>query len=162
MAIKGDITGLEVLEYGGAPLVPLNNGYSRGPKSGVIQSDISGGLTKQNKRYYNQPYVVQASFYLGSPALVDFLNVFVNRNEGKKFICHLAADYAYVEPHVVQVISDWQQSDVDYFSSTVTLTLEVVSGRIACYDNFIYDFNKCVGDETGCVLQSLETLVRAF
>ena len=54
MATKGDISDLDVLMYGGVPLKPLRDSFTRRRTSGVTQSEMEGGLTRQRKKFYNQ------------------------------------------------------------------------------------------------------------
>ena len=98
MATKGNVSDLDVLIYGGKPLVPLVSGFNRHRKSGVVRSNVSGGTTRQRKKYFNMPHVASVTFYLGSASAQDFIQSFINRNEGKKFICYLSADRPIVEP----------------------------------------------------------------
>lgn len=162
MALKGDASDLDTLAFGGKPLVPLVSGFSKHRRSGVIQSSVPGGMTRQRLKYYNNPHVAEATFYLETGAQQDFIQMFFNRNEGKKFICHLAADNSTVEPYVVQVIGDWKLPYNSSQDAQLSVTLEIVPSRSFCYDEFIYDMGQCLGDELGCMMQELEYLVRRF
>ncbi len=129
MATKGDISDLDVLEFGGEPIVPQVSGFNRMRKSGVVQSSASGGARRQRKKFFNMPHEASASFYLNSVTKMDYMQSFINLNEGKKFICHLAADSSAVEPYVVQVISEWQFTEVNAVESMVSCQLEIFSTK---------------------------------
>ena len=91
MATKGDISDLETLVYGGKPVVPLVEGFTRTRQGGVVRSDVSGGASRQRKKYYGTTHLAQATFYLRSPAMQDYIQMFINANEGKRWVCHLSA-----------------------------------------------------------------------
>ena len=129
MATKGDISGLNVLMFGSKALVPLVAGFNRFRKSGVIQSSATGGARRQRKKYFNMVHEVNASFYLGTPAMIDYMNSFIDLNEGRKFICYLAADSSAVEPYVVQSISEWDFPELNAVEGTVSTVLEVFSTK---------------------------------
>ena len=147
MAVKGDITGLDVLAFGQKPLVPLNSGFSRTRESGVARSSSPGGASRQRKKYYGTVHVVNVTFRLDTPAKQDFIQKFINRNEGKRFICYLAADRPVVEPYVVQAVSDWSHEDVSAIDSDVTVQLEVYSTSEPCLDAYLYTMYQCYGDD---------------
>lgn len=147
MAIKGDVTGLDVLMFGQKPLVPLNSGFSRTRDSGVARSSSPGGASRLRKKYYGTTHLVNATFYLDSPAKQDFIQRFINRNEGKRFICHLAADRPIVEPYVVQAVSEWSHDDVSAIYGNVTVQLEVYSTSEPCLDEWFYNMYQCYGDD---------------
>lgn len=162
MALKGDVTGLDTLLFGGKPMVPLIRGNSKQMISGVISTRFQGGATRQRVKYYNNNHIMEASFYLESPTQQAFMKLFENRNQGKHFICYLSADSANVEPYVVQVVSEWVYSENTAKDAYLNVTLEITPSRSFCYDNFIYDMTVCTGSELGCILLSLKTLVRSF
>jgi len=129
MATKGDISDLDVLMFGLKPIVPQVSGFNRLRKSGVVQSNAAGGARRQRKKFFNMPHEANASFYLDSVAMMDYMQSFINLNEGKKFICHLAADSAAVEPYVVQTVSEWEFVEVNAVESRVSCTLEIFSTK---------------------------------
>jgi hypothetical protein len=160
MATKGDITDLAVLEYNGAPLVPLVSGFTRTRHSGVVRSKAAGGSMRQRKKYYNMPHVADVSFYLGDPALQDFIQLFIGQNEGKKFICYLAADRPVVEPYVVQAIDEWHHSDVNAITGIVHCQFEIFSVRDVCLDEFLASIYPCVGENLYCLLTGMDEIVK--
>ena len=160
MATKGDVSDLDTLIFGGKPLVPLVSGFNRFRRSGVIRSKVSGGSTRQRKKNFNMPHIAEVTFYLRSPASQDYIQTFINRNEGKKFICHLSADRPIVEPYVVQAISDWQHIEVNVVTGTVTCQLEIFSTREECLDNFTYEFYQCMGDDLYCIITGMSDIVK--
>lgn len=147
MATKGDISDLQVLQYGGVPMVPLVEGFTRTRQSGVVRSDVAGGASRQRKKYYGTTHLAQATFYLRSPAQMDFIQLFINANEGKRWICHLAADRPLVEPYVVQNLTDWNHVEVNALKGTVTVQLEIFSARDECLDEFLGIVYPCIGDD---------------
>lgn len=147
MATKGDISDLDVLLFGGEPMIPLVDGFSRYRKSGIVSSDVDGGTTRQRKKYFNNPHIATASFMLETPAEQDFIQIFFERNEGKYFVCHLAADRPLIEPYVVQVISDWSNDYVSMVDGQLTVTLEIVSARDTILDGFMFDMYQNVGSD---------------
>lgn len=160
MATKGDISDLDVLVFGKQPLIPLVSGFSRNRRSGVVQSSAAGGATRQRKKFYGTVYEARAKFYLETPAQQAFIKQFFERNEGKRFICHLAADRPVVEPYVVQVISEWNDSYVSAVDGELSVTLEIFSVRTdPCLDDFLYEMYQCLGDDVYCVLKGITEVV---
>lgn len=162
MTTKGDISSLDVLQFGGEPMIPLVSGYSRYRKSGVIGSDVEGGSTRQRKKYFNNPHIAAASFMLETPAAQDFIQMFFERNEGKYFVCHLAADRPLVEPYVVQVISDWVNDYVSMVDGKLTVTLEIVSARDTTLDDFMFDMYGVIGSDLYDVLLGFKQIVKVM
>ena len=162
MATKGDISDLDEFIYGGEPIVPQLNGFSRRRKSGVVSSNTSGGLTRQRKKFYNQPYLVDCTYYLHSPSMQDFIKIFFERNEGKKFVAWLRADRAVLDSHVVQVVSDWEDSYASAVDGMLSVTLEVVSVRDAWLDDTLFDLYQLSGDDVINTTEGMEEIVRAM
>jgi len=164
MATKGDITGLAVLMFGGVPMVPqvAIGGYSRYRKSGVVTSDASGGASRQRKKYYGNTHVAEVTFYLETAQQQDFMELFFRRNEGKRFICHLAADRPIVEPYVVQMIGDANYSEVNAKDSVCSVTLEIFSARDADLDEFLAETYPVLGSELQDVLLGFHPIVEAM
>ena len=158
MAVKGDVTGLDVLAFGQKPMVPLNSGFSRTRESGVARSSAPGGASRQRKRYYGTVHVANVTFRLDSPAMQDFIQRFINRNEGKRFICYLAADRPLVEPYVVQAVSEWSHEDVSALQADVSVQLEVYSTSEPCLDELLYQLYQCYGDDLCEVVDLFSTL----
>ena len=147
MATKGDISDLETLVYGGKPVVPLVEGFTRTRQGGVVRSDVSGGASRQRKKYYGTTHLAQATFYLRSPAMQDYIQMFINANEGKRWICHLSADRPLVEPYVVQALTDWNHVEVNALRGTVTVQLEIFSARDQALDDIIFPMYQEIGDD---------------
>ena len=162
MATKGDISDLDVLKFGGKNMIPVVSGFSRVRVSGIVQSDVSGGTTVQRKKYYNMPYVCGASFYLDDEFMQDFIKTFFSRNEGKYFICYMKADRPIIEPYVVQVISEWEDSYVSAVDGSLTVTLEVVSVRDLDLDDFLYNVYSEVGSDLYNWLLGYKSIVNAI
>lgn len=158
--IKGDVTGLDTLQYGGKPMIPLTSGFSRSRRSGIRQNEVVAGVTRQRKKFYGNAYVAEATFYLNTPQQQDFLKLFFERNEGKTFICHLSADRPIVEPYTVRVISDWEDSSVSAVNGTLTVTLEIDSVRCPELDNFLWTMYNCRGDDTYGILSGITRMTR--
>lgn len=160
MATKGDISDLDVLWFGGKPMVPVVSGFSRVRRSGVVQSQAAGGATRQRKKFYGTVYEARVKFYLGTPAQQAYIKQFFERNEGKRFICHLSADRPVVEPYVVQVISEWEDSYVSAVDAELSATIEIFSVRTdPCLDDFLYEMYGCLGDDLYCVLTGITEIV---
>ncbi len=162
MATKGDISDLDVLLYGGQPVVPLVEGFTRTRQGGVIRSDVSGGASRQRKKYYGTTHLAQATFYLRSPAMQDFIQLFINKNEGKRWICHLAADRPLVEPYVVQALTDWNHVEVNALRGSVTVQLEIFSARNQCADEFLGAVYPCMGDDICEYLKMFGTMTEGW
>lgn len=152
MATKGDISGLDVLVYGGVPMIPVMSGFTLATRSGVVQSNSPGGMTRQRKKYYGNSYVAEAKFIFKSLAEQDFMRSFFQSNEGKKFICHLRADRPVIEPHVVQLLSEWPESLISRKSSSITVTLEITRARCPSLDDFLKVMYGCNGDDVCKIL----------
>lgn len=161
MAIKGDVSDLDTLMYGGEPIVPqvAIGGYSYRLKSGVVMNDTTGGATRQRTKFFGMPYRANASFYAETALMQDYILSFMRRNQGKKFICHTRADRPIVEPYVVQVIDDWEFQDVNFKDCVLTVELEIVSVRDDCLDEFIYNTYSCWGDNAYCNLKAFGEIV---
>ncbi len=159
MATKGDVSDLDELIFGGDALVPLVSGFNRFRRSGVVQSNVSGGTTRQRKKYFNMPHVADVTFYLRSPMMQDFIQSFINRNEGKKFICHLSADRPIVEPYVCQSITEWQHVEVNAIEGTVTCQFEIFSTSEVCLDEFVYNSYACMGEDMHCIISGMSEIV---
>lgn len=155
MAIKGDVTGLDELIYQGEPMIPLVSDFSGARRSGVIQSDMNGGRTRQRKKFYNNPLVKSVSFYLETTQQQDFFALFALRNEGKPFICHLRGSRPIVEPHVVQVISDWEETLATAVDGVYEMQMEIIDVRDECLDEFLFPMYQCSGDNLYGVLSGI-------
>ena len=162
MATKGDISGLDVLMYGGVPLVPLVDSFTRVRKTGVVASDTQGGLTRQRKKFYNQPYLAEVTYRLETVGMQDFIKVFFERNEGKKFIAHLSADRPITEPYVVQVVGDWGDAYASAVDGDVTFTLEIQSVRDQDLDDYLFFMYQAYGDDFVPYMDGLKYIVKAM
>ena len=164
MATKGDISGLDVLQLGGKPIVPqvAIGGFERTRKSGVVYSDTSGGASRQRKKYFGTNHIADVTFYLETAQEQDFMELFVIRNEGKKFICHLSADRPIVEPYVVQMVSDVNFADVNAKDANATVTLEIFTARDPILDDYLYDNYKNYGSDLYPVLLGYREIVEAM
>lgn len=162
MATKGDISDLETLVYGGKPVVPLVEGFTRTRQGGVVRSDVSGGASRQRKKYYGTTHLAQATFYLRSPAMQDYIQMFINANEGKRWVCHLSADRPLVEPYVVQALTDWNHVEVNALRGTVTVQLEIFSARDECLDGIVYPLYQCIGDDLCEYLDMFGTMTQGW
>lgn len=161
MATKGDISDLDTLLFGGKPMVPqvAIGGYSRSRKSGVVNSDLMAGATRQRKKYFGNVHVANVTFYLETAQQQDYMEIFVNRNEGKKFICHLAADRPLVEPYVVQIISEVEYSDVNAKDSSASMTLEIFSVREPALDDLLFELYPVYGSGLNSLFLGLHEIV---
>ena len=162
MATKGDISDLNVLLYGGQPMVPLVEGFTRSRQSGVVRSDVAGGASRQRKKYFGTTHIASATFYLRSPAQMDYIQLFINNNEGKRWICHLAADRPLVEPYVVQALTDWNHVEVNALRGTVTVQLEIFSARDECLDGLLNILYPCIGDNICEYLELFGTMTEGW
>lgn len=162
MATKGDISDLSVLFYGGQPMVPLVEGFTRSRQSGVVRSDVAGGASRQRKKYFGTTHIASATFYLHSPAQMDYIQLFINNNEGKRWICHLAADRPLVEPYVVQALTDWNHVEVNALRGTVTVQLEIFSARDECLDETLGVLYPCIGDDICEYLELFGTMTEGW
>ena len=162
MATKGDISGLDEFIYGGQPFVPMVNGFARRRKSGVTRSNVAGGLTRQRKKFYNQPYLADVTYFLETEGQQDFIKLFFERNEGKRFIAYLRADRPILEPYVVQVVSECEDSYASAVDGLLTVTLEIVSVRDKELDDYLFDLYQQVGDELTAYDDGFEQIVQAM
>lgn len=162
MATKGDISGLDVLMFGGVNMTPLVSGFSRSRRPGVVSNDVTGGTTRQRKKYFNNPHIASATFRLETAAEQDYIQLFFERNEGKKFICHLSADRPLIEPYVVQVVSDWENDYVSMVDGSLSVTIEIVSARDKTLDEFLWEMYPVVGSGLHDVLLGFKDIVKAM
>lgn len=159
MATKGDISGLDVLQFGGEPLVPLLQSYSGSRASGVTRSDLPGGASRQRKRYFGTTYLYEATFFLDTVQMQDYFRVFLQYNEGKRFICHLRADRPIVEPYVVQLGSDVTEDYMSQADGQVSMTLEVYSARDPELDEMLHYLYPVYGGEIDGFILGINDLV---
>lgn len=164
MATKGDISGLDVLKFGDEYLIPqvAQGGFSRSKKSGVVRSDTAGGASRQRKKYFGNTHIAEVTFYLETAQHQDFMEMFINRNEGKRFICHLAADRPIVEPYVVQIDSEVSFSDVNAKDAIATMTLEIFSARDTVLDDYLYEMYNLYGVNYAGTLLGYREIVEAM
>lgn len=164
MATKGDISGLDVLVFGGKPIVPqvAQGGFERVKTSGVVRSAAAGGASRQRKKYFGNTHIAEVTFYLETAQQQDYMEMFINRNEGKRFICHLAADRPIVEPYVVQLDSDVTFSDVNAKDATASMTLEIFSARDPVLDDWLYELYQSIGDTVGAYVNGFKDIVKAM
>lgn len=162
MATKGDISGLDVLLFGDVPMVPLVDSFTRVRRSGVVQSDTQGGLTRQRKKFYNQPYTASVTYRLETVEQQDFIKIFFERNEGKKFIAYLSADRPITEPYVVQVVSDWSDPFASGVDGDTTVTLEIVSVRDSELDDILFPIYQQYGADYIDMIDGFEYYVKAM
>lgn len=161
MATKGDLTGLDVLTFGGQPLVPsvAVGGFGRYKKSGVVRSNNSGGASRQRRKYFGTTHIANVTFYLETAAHQDFFEMFVERNQGKRFICHLQADRPIVEPYVVQITSEVQFSEVNAISSQASMEMEIYSVRDREVDDLMFTLYSSIGVEAMALFVYLHDIV---
>ncbi len=164
MATKGDISDLDVLQFGGSPMIPqvAQGGFSRTRKSGVVRSDSAGGASRQRKKYFGNTHIADVTFYLETAQQQDYMEMFSVRNEGKKFICHLSADRPLVEPYVVQIISEINFSEVNAKDSIATMTLEIFPVRDQVLDDWLYDYYQIFGSDLKGYLLDFGEIVKAM
>jgi len=162
MATKGDISGLDVFMYGGVPLLPLVDSFTRVKKVGTITSDVQGGLTRQRKKFYNQPYLAEVTYRLETVGMQDFIKVFFERNEGKKFVAYLSADRPITEPYVVQVVGGWQDPFASAVDGDTTFTLEIQSVRDQDLDDYLFELYQEYGDDFIEYFDGLKYIVKAM
>lgn len=163
MATKGDISDLEVLQFGGKPMIPqvAQGGFSRTRKSGVVRSDSAGGASRQRKKYFGTTHIADVTFYLETAQQQDYMELFTVMNEGKRFICHLVADRPLVEPYVVQITSEVNYSEVNAKESIATMTLEIFPARDPVLDEWLYDFYQNFSD-LNSYLNGFKQIVKAM
>lgn len=163
MATKGDISDLEVLQFGGKPMIPqvAQGGFSRTRKSGVVRSDSAGGASRQRKKYFGTTHIADVTFYLETAQQQDYMELFTVMNEGKRFICHLVADRPLVEPYVVQITSEVSYSEVNAKESIATMTLEIFPARDPVLDEWLYDFYQNFSD-LNSYLNGFKQIVKAM
>lgn len=161
MAINGDATGLETLMFGGKPIVPqvAQGGFSRVKQQGVIVSNVAGGAGRIRRKYHGGVHVANVTFYLETAQHQDFMELFLERNAGKRFICHLAADRPIIEPYVVQIVSDSTFSEVTAVDATVSMTLEVFSARDRQLDEWLAASYPVYGDDLYGLINSYREIV---
>jgi hypothetical protein len=164
MATKGDISDLDVLQFGGEPIVPQvgQSSFDRRRNSGVVTSDVAGGASRQRKKYFNTTHMAEVGFYLETAQMQDYMELFVRNNEGKKFICYLAADRPLVEPYVVQFIGDVNYGDVDAKDSLATATLEIFPARDQVLDDYLYSLYPVVGNDLAGYLSGFKQIVMSM
>ena len=93
---------------------------------------------------------------------MDYIRLFINNNEGKRWICHLSADRPLVEPYVVQALTDWNHVEVNALRGTVTVQLEIFSARNPCADEFLSAVYPCIGDDICEYLELFGTITEGW
>lgn len=145
MALVGTTDDLDEFVYAGRPILPEKDSYSVTLQGGVEYSDIPGGMSKSQLQFYNSPYNVSVN-YIGLDAFkIDYIENFLNRNRGQKFIAHLAISDSKIEPYVVQYLERGQVSKTG-FNGSISLTLQVEPAVDTCFQQVIIDYGKCMGN----------------
>lgn len=163
MGVKGDVSTLDTLMFNGQPIIPqvAINGYSYNKRSGIVASNVAGGATRQRKKYYGSVYVADVTFYCETLIIFDYINMFLQRNEGKYFICNLMADRPIVEPYVVQAVDVWKVSDVNSHDITVSTVLEIIPARNKELDELLVPlYSKYYGSDISNIIFSLHELLK--
>jgi len=150
------------LMFNGEPLVPRISGFTKSKKSGVIQNEANAGTRRQRKKYFDTTHDVNASFYLGSPEILDYMLSFIDTNEGEVFICHLATDRPEIEPSMVQAVSEWEFTEINTIESIVSCELEVFTTKILVFDQFLNAEYAALGGDIHRALVGLGEIIEAI
>jgi hypothetical protein len=92
----------------------------------------------------------------------DFIKVFFERNEGKKFVAYLSADRPITEPYVVQVVGGWQDPFASAVDGDTTFTLEIQSVRDQDLDDYLFLMYQQYGDDFPDYMDGLKYIVKAM
>ena len=145
MALIGDTSDLERFQYAGKYILPEKGSYSVRAKSGAVYSEVNGGMTKQQLQFLNQPYYVSVTYIALDQFKIDYINNFLKRNDGQKFVTQLMIESGHIEEYVVQVVGD-TDSSMTGFNGSISLTLEVEPAIDTCWVQFINDYAPCMGN----------------
>ena len=143
MALIGDTSDLERFQYAGKYILPEKGSYSVTAKSGAVYSEVNGGMTKQQLQFLNQPYYVSVTYIALDQFKIDYINNFLKRNDGQKFVTQLMIESGHIEEYVVQVVGD-TDSSMTGFNGSISLTLEVEPSIDACWVDFISEWGLCM------------------
>lgn len=149
MALKGDVTGLATFQYGGKPVLPQQDSYQVSLQGGIVSSSFSAGLDKQLIQFQNSPYEVSVTYFAMDQSESMFIEQFLNRNRGLKFIATLLIGNTELEEFVVQYIGTPQISKTG-FSGSISLTLQVEPAIDQCFNDWVYENMQCLSGAEWC------------
>ena len=132
MPLKGDVSNLDRFQYGGKPVLPERNSYSVKLRGGVVSSDISGGLSRQQVQFTNSPYQVSVNYVCLDQAKASWIANFIDIRRGKKFIATLLVGGVNLDEFVVQVIGQ-PSFKTTGINGSVSLTLQVEPAVDRCF-----------------------------
>lgn len=144
MALQGDTSDLDEFVYGGQPILPEKDSYRVSTPYGVVTSDTAGGLLKSQLQFFNEPYTVNVNYIAVDQFKISYIENFLLRNAGQKFIATLLIG-GVLEEFVVQYLGQPQISQTG-FNGNVSLTLQVEPAVDVCYQQFIREFGPCMGN----------------
>jgi len=147
--IKGDVTGLAVLQYGGKPVLPERNSYQMTLPNGVVSSSFGGGLSKQQVQFQSAPYQVSCTYVGLDGGKAAWLANFFNRNQGLPFVATLLLDDGSIDQYVVQRM-DNTPVPLTGFNGSFTVTYEVAPAIDTCFADWTYEAYQCVSAEDWC------------
>ncbi len=160
MALIGDTSDLDRFEFACEPILPEKDSYSISLPDGTVVSDLPGGMTKQQLQFFNQAYTVNVT-YVGLDAFkIDFIEGFLLRNSGQKFIASLAISDSIIDEYVVQYFGSPNIAKTG-FNGQVTLSLQVEPAIDVCFQQFIRDYGETVGNPTE-IINDTDAAVRAW
>jgi hypothetical protein len=147
--VTGDVSDLDVFEYGGKSILPEKDSYSLSLQGGVESSSLTAGLDKQLLQFMNAPFNVSVSYVGLDASKILYIEAFLNKNRGQKFVADLLIGNTEIEPFVVQYIGRPSINKTG-FNGSVSLTLQVEPAIDRCFNNWVLENFKCVSGADWC------------
>ena len=161
MALKGDTSDLDRLQYGGVPILPERDSYKVTTPDGVVSSDVAGGLPKTQLQYLNQPYEVSVTYKSLDGFKAAYIQNFFTKHQGQAFIATLLLEGTALDEYVVKYLGSTDHNKTGYYG-TMTVKLLVDPAVDACFMDVIQDWGNCAGSDTPYVWCYTDLGVRAL
>lgn len=146
MAITGDVSDLDEMLWNGEPYLPQRDSYSVELPSGVVGTSFGGGLDKLQLQFVNAPYYVSVTYTAYDGFQAAYLEYFLKKNRGQKFVAWLLISGVEPEQFVVQYTEDNPQISKTGYTASVTITLQVEPSVDRDFEDFIFTFGQQAGN----------------
>jgi len=147
--LKGDVTGLAVLNYGGKPVLPERDSYQVTLQGGIVTSSFGGGMSKQAVQFQSSVYQVKCNYIGLDGGKAQWLANFFNRNRGLPFVATLMLDDGTLDQYVVQRV-DNNPVSLTGFNGSISVTYEVEPAIDTCFADWTYEAYQCVSASDWC------------
>lgn len=161
MALKGETSDLDRLQFGGKPILPEQQSYSVQTPDGTVVSSVAGGLPKSQLQYFNDPYIVSVKYTALDSFMSAYIENFFTLHRGQKFIATLLIAGTELEEFVVQYLGSVKVSKTG-FNGSVSVDLIVEPAIDRCFQQVIDGWGSCVGSDTCLVWDYANKAIKAL